>query len=169
MKNRRFTLVELLVVIAIIAILAGLVFAAMSGMKDNANKNRTAQVISAMYGGIEAYKLEKRMYPMPESTKDYNITTTTSTGILTLLSGFWNYDATLMGASGTTLLDGWQTPIYYYQGTPTTSASGPTVAERKAVYDKIDAETDETVMIFSMGPPKSDGTFDVDKAIYKRK
>ena len=60
-----FTLVELLVVISIIVILAGLLFPAMSGVRDRANKLQASNDEQAIVGAVKAYFTEYGVYPSP--------------------------------------------------------------------------------------------------------
>jgi prepilin-type N-terminal cleavage/methylation domain-containing protein len=59
-----FTLIELLTVIAIIAILAGLVLAAGSGVMAKAARSRAQGEIQAMSTALESYKSDNGIYPV---------------------------------------------------------------------------------------------------------
>ncbi len=63
-----FTLVELLTVIAIIAILAGLLLAAGSGIMKKAARSRASAEIQAMSTALEAYKTDNGIYPVGNTT-----------------------------------------------------------------------------------------------------
>jgi prepilin-type N-terminal cleavage/methylation domain-containing protein len=65
-RQRAFTLIELMVVIGIMAILAGLVFGAMSGMKKNSMRKKCAVQIAALELGLTMYETEFGGYPISE-------------------------------------------------------------------------------------------------------
>jgi prepilin-type N-terminal cleavage/methylation domain-containing protein len=77
LRSRRFgfTLIELLAVMLIIAILLGLVLAAISGVMRTAGRDRAKSEIKGMETALEGYKADNGGYPSPiagfTSTNDY--------------------------------------------------------------------------------------------------
>ena len=65
-----FTLVELLVVIAIIAMLMGLLFPAISTVKNSANKARAGATIQQLCTATRAYNNEYGKWPEPNSAQE---------------------------------------------------------------------------------------------------
>lgn len=76
--SRGFTLIELLVVIAIIAVLMGLLFPVVTGVKDQANKARAKNDVTQIVTAIKAYYTEYSKYPdvanAAQNGKDSSIT-----------------------------------------------------------------------------------------------
>src|ERR1700733_8577922 len=60
-----FTLIELLTVIAIIAILMGLLFPALSVVRDQANKVQAKTAIMGAVAAVKQYYTEYGKYPIP--------------------------------------------------------------------------------------------------------
>ena len=58
-----FTLIEMIVVIAIIAVLAGLILAAMPAVKGKANRRAVATELEGLKTAINSYKAKKGVYP----------------------------------------------------------------------------------------------------------
>jgi prepilin-type N-terminal cleavage/methylation domain-containing protein len=65
-RQRAFTLIELMVVMAIMAILAGLVFGAMRGMKANSMRKKSSVQIAALELGLEMYRTDFGGFPISE-------------------------------------------------------------------------------------------------------
>lgn len=65
-SSRAFTLIELLIVIAIIAVLAGLIFSAMPGIKAKQATSVAQSELTQITTAIEAYKARYGSYP-PDS------------------------------------------------------------------------------------------------------
>ncbi len=66
-----FTLIELLTVIAIIAVLMGLLFPAISGVKDTAKKAQAKNDVTGIVNAVKAYYTEYGMYPVDSSSGPY--------------------------------------------------------------------------------------------------
>jgi len=64
---RAFTLIELLTVIAIIAVLMGLLFSAMSGVKNSAAKAQAKNDIMQTVTAVKSYYSEYQKYPMVDT------------------------------------------------------------------------------------------------------
>ena len=64
-SHRAFTLVEILVVIAIIAVLMGVLIAAMSGVTNASKATKTKAQMNALVGCMESYRLQHRKLPGP--------------------------------------------------------------------------------------------------------
>ena len=66
MKNKGFTLIELLVVIAIIAILAGMVLVALSGVRAKARDTQRKSDLRTVKGALEVYRSDQdpEAYPI---------------------------------------------------------------------------------------------------------
>jgi len=62
-QGASFTLVELLVVMFIIALLAGLILEAGSGLMQKAKRNRAAGEVQAISSALESYKVDNGIYP----------------------------------------------------------------------------------------------------------
>jgi prepilin-type N-terminal cleavage/methylation domain-containing protein len=69
-KKHGFTLIELLTVIAIIAILMGLLFSAMGGVKDAGNKTKAKNDVTQIVTAVKAYYTEYGKYPCPPNSGD---------------------------------------------------------------------------------------------------
>jgi prepilin-type N-terminal cleavage/methylation domain-containing protein len=66
--SRGFTLIELLVVIAIIAVLMGLLFPVINGIKDHANKAKAKNELTEIVNAVRAYYTEYGKYPIDQTT-----------------------------------------------------------------------------------------------------
>lgn len=64
------TLIELMVVVAVIAVLAGLILAAMGGVQGRAARSRTEAEISAMEAALERYKMRTGDFPTVANRDD---------------------------------------------------------------------------------------------------
>jgi prepilin-type N-terminal cleavage/methylation domain-containing protein len=73
-KEHGFTLIELLTVIAIIAILMGLLFSAMGGVRDAGNKTKAKNDVTQIVTAVKAYYTEYGKYPCttPNAGADAN-------------------------------------------------------------------------------------------------
>lgn len=65
-----FTLIELLTVIAIIAVLMGLLFPALSGVKDSARKVQAKNDATQITNAVKAYYAEYGRYPLENPGQD---------------------------------------------------------------------------------------------------
>ena len=67
-----FTLIEILVVIAIIAVLAGILLAALSGVQKAAQKTQTESLMQSFARACDSFALDHGRYPglLPESAID---------------------------------------------------------------------------------------------------
>lgn len=62
-----FTLIELLTVIAIIAVLMGLLFPALSTVRENANKAKAKNDATQIVSAVKAYQTEYGKYPLTDA------------------------------------------------------------------------------------------------------
>jgi prepilin-type N-terminal cleavage/methylation domain-containing protein len=62
--NRGFTLLELMVVISLIAILAGMVLAAMPAVVNSVKRKETKLSLKEMEAGLSSYHLDNGMFPV---------------------------------------------------------------------------------------------------------
>lgn len=65
--NRGFTLMELMVVISLIAILAGMVLAAMPAVLNSVKRKQVKLALGELEAGLSSYKLDNGMYPVNDS------------------------------------------------------------------------------------------------------
>ena len=68
-KNRGFTLMELMVVISLIAILAGMVMAAMPAVLNQIKRKQVKLTMKELEAGLSSYKLDNGMYPVNEKNE----------------------------------------------------------------------------------------------------
>jgi general secretion pathway protein G len=68
MRHRGFTLIELMLVVAVIAVLAGLMLAAMGGVQSRAARNRAEAEISAMEVALDRYKSRNGDFPAVDNS-----------------------------------------------------------------------------------------------------
>ncbi len=69
-KNIGFTLIELLVVIAIIAVLAGMLFPAMGGVRNAARKTSAKNDVVQIVNAVRNYYVEYGKYPTSNGTTE---------------------------------------------------------------------------------------------------
>jgi len=100
-KTRRygFTLIEILVVIAIIAVLAGILLAALSGVQQAAKKTKTTTLMQSFGRACDEFALDHGRYPglLPDSVIDGTRITSTQNALLELMGG-----ARVVGPQSTT-------------------------------------------------------------------
>lgn len=63
-RRRAFTLMELMVVISLIAILAGMVLAAMPAILGQIKRRQVELTLKELQAGLSSYKLDNGMYPI---------------------------------------------------------------------------------------------------------
>ncbi|MCH2146724.1 MAG: prepilin-type N-terminal cleavage/methylation domain-containing protein, partial [Phycisphaerales bacterium] len=70
--NNGFTLIEILVVVAIIAILAGILLAALSGVQNAAKKTQTSTLMQSFGRACDEFALDNGRYPglLPDAAVD---------------------------------------------------------------------------------------------------
>jgi type II secretory pathway pseudopilin PulG len=115
-RPNSFTIIELLTVMAIIAILLGILLAALSGVMRTASRDRARAEIQAMSSALESYKADNGTYPTPtpagtlffNSTNDYTADSPTgpsyqssSALLYQQLTGTTNYGDLPLTATGT--------------------------------------------------------------------
>jgi prepilin-type N-terminal cleavage/methylation domain-containing protein len=100
-KTRRygFTLIEILVVIAIIAVLAGILLAALSGVQQAAKKTKTTTLMQSFGRACDEFALDHGRYPglLPDAVIDGTRITSTQNALLELMGG-----ARVIGPQSTT-------------------------------------------------------------------
>ena len=84
-----FTLIEILVVIAIIAILAGILLAALSGVQQAAKKTQSSSLMQSFARACDEFALDHGRYPglLPESLLGETNITSTQNALLELMGG----------------------------------------------------------------------------------
>lgn len=125
-RHGGFTLMELLVVMAIMIILAGLVLAAMGGMKKTALKRKCETQIKAVELALEMFRRENGEYPKNENDPESD----PEAGAAVL------YQA--LSGDGNDLLD------FFGEGTPSSGKIGST---QDFYMDDLDPEADSQGMI----------------------
>lgn len=120
-KANGFTLVELLVVIAIIALLAGLIFPAVSSVQNKARKSKAKSMIQSLSVALKMYQNDFGYYPAPS-----DVGASSGANALYVALGK-RHIATSAGNVGpymefkendlngsNEVIDPWGTPYYYY-------------------------------------------------------
>ncbi len=84
-----FTLIEILVVIAIIAVLAGILLAALGGVQNAAKKTQTSSLMQSFARACDEFALDHGRYPglLPDSAIDGTNITSTQNALLELMGG----------------------------------------------------------------------------------
>ena len=84
-----FTLIEILVVIAIIAVLAGILLAALSGVQKAAMKTQSSSLMQSFARACDAFALDHGRYPglLPDSAVNGIEITSTQNAMLELMGG----------------------------------------------------------------------------------
>ena len=84
-----FTLIEILVVIAIIAVLAGILLAALSGVQKAAKKTQSSSLMQSFARACDAFALDHGRYPglLPESAVNGTELTSMQNAMLELMGG----------------------------------------------------------------------------------
>ena len=88
-RIKGFTLIEILVVIAIIAVLAGILLAALSGVQKAAQKTQTESLMQSFSRACDSFALDHGRYPglLPESAVDGTAITSIQNAMLELMGG----------------------------------------------------------------------------------
>jgi prepilin-type N-terminal cleavage/methylation domain-containing protein len=138
-----FTLIEILVVIAIIAVLAGILLAALSGVQQAAKKTKTATLLQSFGRACDEFALDHGRYPglLPDSVIDGTTITSTQNALLELMGGarVKNTQSTAsVIAEYDDFLDGTSVPEFTVNGwslafNPTRLGEGPWISGR--VYE----------------------------------
>ena len=87
--NLGFTLIEILVVVAIIAILAGILLAALSGVQNAAKKTQTSTLMQSFGRACDEFALDNGRYPgiLPDAVVDGVAITPMQNALLELMGG----------------------------------------------------------------------------------
>jgi general secretion pathway protein G len=101
-RRAAFTLIELLVVIAIIAVLAGLILAAMGGLNQRAARDRARGEVAAIVNAIQSFQVQNGSFP---TNMGANIVYTNLSGFL----GSARFDTNAAGQ----ILDPYGNPYLY--------------------------------------------------------
>jgi type II secretion system protein G len=123
-RTAAFTLVELLVVITIIAILAGLVLAAMGGVQKRGARDKAQSEIQALSAAIEEYFIDQRAFPRTNTGFLYaELTSDTAAGVVpqNTTKVYFEPHAAMVRTDGIfkTFIDPWDAAYQY-----TTNSSG---------------------------------------------
>ncbi|MBC8308933.1 MAG: type II secretion system protein [Phycisphaerales bacterium] len=88
-RRTGFTLIEILVVIAIIAVLAGILLAALGGVQSAAKKTQTNSLMQSFARACDEFALDHGRYPglLPDSAIDGLEITSTQNALLELMGG----------------------------------------------------------------------------------
>ncbi|MDP7008530.1 MAG: type II secretion system protein [Phycisphaerales bacterium] len=88
-RRTGFTLIEILVVIAIIAVLAGILLAALGGVQSAAKKTQTNSLMQSFARACDEFALDHGRYPglLPDSAIDGLDITSTQNALLELMGG----------------------------------------------------------------------------------
>lgn len=88
-KRSGFTLIEILVVIAIIAVLAGILLAALSGVQKAAKKTKSETLMQSFGRACDEFALDHGRYPgiLPDAVIDGTQITSTQNALLELMGG----------------------------------------------------------------------------------
>ncbi|MEE2819850.1 MAG: type II secretion system protein [Planctomycetota bacterium] len=88
-SNPGFTLIEILVVVAIIAILAGILLAALSGVQNAAKKTQTSTLMQSFGRACDEFALDNGRYPgiLPDAVVDGVAVTPMQNALLELMGG----------------------------------------------------------------------------------
>jgi prepilin-type N-terminal cleavage/methylation domain-containing protein len=84
-----FTLIELLTVMAIIAILLGLILAAMSGVLKTSGRARARSEVEALKSALESYKADNGTYPVPPDGSGFSSTNVYTSASPTQANGLY--------------------------------------------------------------------------------
>ena len=84
-----FTLIEILVVIAIIAVLAGILLAALSGVQEAAKKTQSSSLMQSFARACDEFALDHGRYPglLPETLLGETDIASTQNALLELMGG----------------------------------------------------------------------------------
>jgi len=93
-RNAGFSMVELMTVIGIMVLLAGILIAALPGVQNRVNRNKTETLMAELESGLSAYQLDHGIYPQnPPSGGDRDNAGVEGASVLYKhLSGDWNED-----------------------------------------------------------------------------
>ncbi len=88
-RRNGFTLIEILVVIAIIAVLAGILLAALGGVQSTAKKTQTSSLMQSFARACDEFALDHGRYPglLPDSAIDGINITPTQNALFELMGG----------------------------------------------------------------------------------
>lgn len=99
-RRTGFTLIEILVVIAIIAVLAGILLAALSGIQETAKKTQTSSLLQSFARACDEFALDHGRYPglLPDSVLPHS-TVTDDNGTEYYITPMQNAMLELMGGA----------------------------------------------------------------------
>lgn len=93
-----FTLIELLVVIAILAVLAGVVVFAVSGINDTSQESACTQDIRTLRTAVQAFRAQERVFPAVSGTNGQGALV--DAGFLDQPSDWYAYTGTATSPAG---------------------------------------------------------------------
>jgi len=162
-----FTLVELLVVIAVIVILMGMLFPAISIVKNHMKKAQVKALLREVQAGLEVVKTTTGHYPEPTNLTGQYLPATNGADLATknevcttlLLTALQTANRDLFGpgakaVAGGRIVDIWGTPVRYIPAALYPPPSSATLPANPTYPDAI--PNPDSYLLWSAGPNKTD-------------